>query len=349
MSGILNKKAITIKDIAQQCSVSTGTVSRVINRSGAVSETARKKVEEAINRTGFQPSSAARSMVNKKSEIIGIIVPEVKNPFLAHLVELLEIAFASNGLSIMLCNTGYQYDNIQRFTDNLVRRNAEGVIFVASDLRDEERIMRIRQKLNVVLISSSFGDFDNVNTTDWQSAFEMTEYLISMGHTRIACMGYHEYSIPTIRRFQGYCDAMKKHGLGIDEQMLMPSDSVSGGIQNRGYILAKKLLDLSKRPTAIFAINDYYAVNVYLAVKEAGLTIGRDISVVGFDDVDISQLVDPPLTTVRYSIDTLAGLAVDIMMRKIRGEASDGAKSIQLSGVLIKRDSVADIARTPAE
>lgn len=343
MFGRQSEKPLTIRDISRLSNMSIGTVSRVINNSGAVSHASRKKVEEVIRRTDFQPNTAARSMVSKKSEIVGILVPEISNPFLASLVEFLEVALAGNGLSIMLCNTGYRYENISHFLNNLVRRNADGVFFVASDLLDEEHIERIRQKLNVVLINSAFGGFDSVNVTDWQSSFKMTEYLIAMGHARIACMGYNNASITTMNRYQGYCDAMKKHGLPLEEQLQRPSDSVSGGVRNRGYILTKELLELNEPPTAIFAINDYYAINAYFAAKEKGLQVGRDISIVGFDDVNIAQLVNPALTTVRCSLETMTELATDLMMKKIRGEASAGPKAIQLTGELVKRDSVAKL------
>ena len=340
MKNIIVEKNITIKDIAKLCNLSVGTVSRVINNSNAVSSASREKVNEVINQTGFQPNSVAQSMVSKKSGIVGIVVPEINNPFLSGLVERLQRYLTENRFSIMLCSSGYKYDEIVRFTDNLIQRNAEGVIFVASDMHDENQIARIRQRLSVVLISASFGGFDSVNIADWQSAFEVAEYLISMGHKRIACMGYNEDSLPTMERYRGYCDAMKKHGLALKPEYQMPTDYITDNLHSRGYIMANALLSLSEPPTAIFAINDFYAINAYFAVKEKGLNVGKDISIVGYDDIDICQLVNPALTTVRCQVETLASLAADILIKNMQSGKPADVKSILLTGELIKRESV---------
>ena len=335
-----NEKNITIKDIARLCNVSVGTVSRVINDSGAVSEATRKKVKEVIHKLGYYPNSAAQSMVSKKSGIIGIVVPEINNPFLSGLVDLLHHILTDRGFVIALCTSRYSNTDIIRFTDNMIQRNAEGIIFISSDIYDEEQIDRIRQKLNTVLINSSFGGFDSINIADWQAAFEVVEYLVSMGHKRIACMGYHESSMPTMDRYRGYCDAIKKHGLVLDSQYQMSATNCVEIIENRGYIMAKRLLELPVPPTAIFAINDYYAINAYFAVKEKGLRVGEDISIVGYDDIDICQLVSPSLTTVKCQVSMMSTLAADILMKKIYGEDLADVKSILLTGELIKRESV---------
>jgi len=336
-------KNLTIKDIARLSDMSIGTVSRVINNSGAVSESARSKVNEIIQRTGYMPNNAAKSLVNKKSGIIGIIVPDISNPFLCSHVDLLHKFFSEAGFSIMLCNSGYNNENVSNFTNNLIQRNAEGAVFISSYISDAEQIDRIRNKLKVVLISTSFGGFDSVSIADWQSAFDVVEYLVSSGHKRIACIGYNETSPPTMERYRGYCDAMKKNGLQLIKDYQVPSDSVVLESHRKGYVMTKALLELPTPPTAIFVINDYYAINAYFAVKEKGLAVGKDVSIAGYHDIDICQLVNPSLTTVKCQVETLTYLAADILIKKIREGESAIAKSILLTGELVIRESVAVI------
>jgi len=334
-------KNLTIKDIARMSKMSIGTISRVINNSGPVSEPTRNKVNEIIRQTNYLPNNAAKSMVNKKSGIIGIIVPDISNPFLCSHVDLLHKFFSDAGFSVMLCNSGYNNDNVVNFTNNLIQRNAEGVVFISSYINDEKQISLIKSKLKVVLISSSFGGFDSVSVADWQSAFDVVEYLVSAGHKHIACIGYNDTSPPTMERYRGYCDAMKKNGFKLNKNYQVPADNVISDLHQMGYTMAKKLLDLPVPPTAIFVINDYYAINAYFAVKEKGLIVGKDISIAGYHDIDICQLVKPSLTTVKCQVDTLTSLAADILLKKIQEEDSGEVKSILLTGELVIRESVA--------
>lgn len=326
---------ITIKDIARLAGVSIGTVSRTINETGYVADETRKKITKVLEDTGFKPNTAAVSMKIKKSSAVGIIVPEINNPFLSELVVAIEDILSSENLSILLCNSKYRMDKEIGFVEDLIRRNAEGLIFVSSELQDEKVLKKIKNSLKVVTIGSKTADFDCVNFTDWQAAFEMVEYLISLGHRKIACIGSNSISWPTMERLRGYADALTKNGIARrEEYILTAQDNI-----NTGYARTKQLLGLKEPPTAIFAINDFYAINSYIAVREKRLSVGADISIAGFDDITMASLVNPPLTTVKCSTSALAEFATDLLLKRIRGNACDEPKEVLLPAPIIKRES----------
>lgn len=327
--------SMTIKDIAKMVGVSIGTVSRAMNGTGYVGDETRKKIMKIIEETGFRPNAAAVSMKIKKSSTVGVIVPEINNPFLSELVVAIEDILSRQNLSILLCNSRYQMDKEIRFIEDLLRRNAEGLIFVSSELQDEKIIKKIRKSLKTVTIGSRIAGFDCVNLTDWQTSFEMTEYLISLGHRKIACIGSNSISRPTMERLRGYIDALARNGIARrEEYILTAQESI-----NTGYVRAKQLLELSEPPTAIFAINDFYAINAYVAVREKGLRVGADVSIAGFDDIVMASLVNPPLTTVRCSTSTLAELATDLLLKRIRETEQEEDREVLLSAQIVKRES----------
>jgi len=328
-------KLMTIKDVAKLADVSIGTVSRVINDSGYVSLETRRKVEKVLNKTGFMPNMAARSMIRKKSLIIGVIIPEINNPFLSGLVVSIEDMISRENYSILLCNSKYKLDKEENFVDNLIQRNAEGLVFIASELRSDKLMKKAKKHLNVVLISSKFGGFDCVNLTDSQAAFEMTQHLISLGHHRIACIGFNEVSNTTMERLRGYTEALAKNNIEVKNEFMLAAQTG----MNVGYERTKQLMQLEKPPTAIFAVNDYYAINSYFAIKEKGLMVGKDISVAGFDDIPIASLLSPSLTTVKFPTETMAELAVDMLMKRINRTSSDEMKDIIIPAHVVKRDS----------
>jgi len=328
-------QAMTIHDIARMADVSIGTVSRVINNSSLVKEETRRKVNKIIHDTGFKPNAAARSMIKKKSSIVGVIVPEINNPHLADLVVVIEEILSREKLSVLLCNSGYNIEKETGFINELISRNAEGLVLIASELGDKAVIDRIGQHLEVVSIGAKIGNFDCVDSTNWQGAFDMVEYLITLGHERIACIGFNKTAKPSIERLNGYIDALRKHGINARDEYMLGTE----GTKTSGYAKASKLLELKSPPTAVFAINDYYAINAYLAVQDKSLTVGRDISIAGFDDIPIARLVNPALTTVRYSTRSMAELATDLLLKRIKKFGTGESKRILLPTEIVKRES----------
>lgn len=342
---MVKKKRVTIKDVAVEAGVSIGTVSRYIRNSGYVSETSKVKISKAIADLSYIPNASARNMISRKSKIVGIAVPEINNPFLANLVIRLEEGLSQKGYSVMLCNTGFNMDKASAFIDDLIMRDAEGIILAAMDIicSDIELVNKINYYMCGISVGQKIINFDSINYAERKMAYEMTEYLIRMGHTEIACIAFNKYAFQTIERKAGYMQAIMDYNLPLREEYMVGFDGTLDYVvgENGGYICAKKVLENERHPTAIIAINDFYATGAYQAAKEKGLVIGKDISIVGFDNIELSGLVAPPLTTVDCDVGKMAEHAVRLLDERIRGERDKTAvQEIILPSEPVYRDSV---------
>jgi LacI family transcriptional regulator len=328
-------KRITIKDVAQYAGVSFGTVSRFINQKGYVGAESRSKIEKAIEELHYFPNSTARSMVSRKSNIVGVAVPEINNPFLADLVVKIEECLIREKYSMMLCNTQYKQAKIEPFVDDLIMRGAEGLILVSSNVTNENVINNISRYLTVISVGQHVGNFDCVKFTDYKSAYELTKYMIENGHKRISFIGYHPNASQTMERLNGYKDALKNAGIKVRKEYLVKAQG--------GYKDAQTLLNLSDRPTAMMAVNDFYALNAYSAIEDAGLIVGSDVSVVAFDDISFARQVSPALTTVRCDTQQMANMATYLLFQNINSGKRTSAAEVILPSEVVIRNSVTRI------
>jgi DNA-binding LacI/PurR family transcriptional regulator len=332
-------RRVTIKDVAEKANVAIGTVSRYLNNNGYVSGDAMERIQRAIKELDFIPSAAARSMINKKSAIIGVTVPEINNPYLADLVVRIEASLSQMNYSIMLCNTQYKSEKVAAFIDDLIMRNAEGLFLVATDVNDEAMVKRLSNYLYTVSIGHKLDGFDCIRLTDYESAYELTRHLIDMNHRKIGFIGFNENAHQTVSRVEGYCGALRDAGLAPRDEFIL--QSYAG--HRDGYRLAKQLLSLEDKPTAMIAINDFYAMNAYSAISDAGLEVGRDISVAGFDDIFMARFLSPALTTVRCDSDAVVENAIGMLREHLDGKTQSVPRDIELEATVIYRQSICRI------
>lgn len=341
---MLTGKRYTIKDVAQVSGLSIGTISRYLNNKGYVSKESRTKIETAIEQLEYLPNTAARNMINRKSWLVGVAIPEMNNPFLGDLMVRIESSLYKLGYSVMLCNTGFNPKKTEGFINDLIMRNAEGVILAATDISwtGSELIQKINKFMAGVSVGQRIPNFDCINFSDLELAFAETEYLISMGHRRIACIAFNPSAAQTITRKEGVIAALKKHALPVEEAYFVGFNDNFPYIpgENGGYICTQKLLQCDVPPTAIVAINDHYAIGAYKAAAEKGLVVGEDISIVGFDNIDMSRFINPAMTTVSCDTTAMAELATDLLHRKICGNFKGDPQEIILPAQIIYRNSV---------
>ncbi len=328
-------KRVTIKDVAERANVAIGTVSRYLNNNGYVSADAMDRIQKAIKDLEFIPSAAARSMINKKSAIIGVTVPEINNPFLADLVVRIESAVSKMNYSVMLCNTQYKSKKIASFIEDLIMRNAEGLFLISTDINDQALLKKMDSFLYTVSIGHKLNAFDCIRLTDYSSAYELTRNLIDLGHKKISFIGFNENAQQTMFRVEGYCAALKDAGLSVRSEFML--QSYAG--HKDGYHLAKQLLSQEDKPTAMIAINDFYAMNAYSAITDAGLEVGRDVSVAGFDDIFMARFLSPALTTVRCDSDAVVQNAISMLKSHIEKGAQYSPSDIVLDSTVIYRNS----------
>jgi LacI family transcriptional regulator len=330
-------KPVTIYHIADEAGVSIGTVSRVINGKGLVSQKTRNRIQKAIQKYNYSPSQTAQSMVNKKTKSVGIIIPQIRNPFFAHVIGDIDKKLYQHGYSMLLYNCEFSSERELKAVDDILGRNADGIIFLSTGIADQTISEKIRNRIHTVAFCSGISDVDSVDVPNRQVFYDITEHLISLGHRDIAFVGGNAYiSSHIAERTNGYFGALRKHGIPIREDLLFYK---SGGNDNLTLFETKKMLALKHPPTAIVAMNDYNAIDAYQAVSEMGLRVGRDIAVTGCDNIPIAAIMNPALTTVDISIGLIAEMITDFLLKRMLSGDESKPKEVIIPGKMIIRDS----------
>lgn len=338
---MVTKKPITIKDVAKQAGVSISTVSRVINDSKPVTNEVKQRVLDVIKKTGYIPNPLARSLVTKKSQLLGVIVPEVTDTFSAEVLNGIEEISKMYNYDILLANT-YSEKDLEIKSINLLKaKQVEGIVMICWDIDEEIAEILNGSGIPIVYISKTSIDYDiyNVSTQNYPATRDMTEFLIEKGHKRIALMvTSYNISVLTDERLNGYKEALDKNNIKYDEDLIIKSTSTT---YEDGYSCAKKLLIDDKKPDAIFATSDEAAIGAINACFDLGYRVPEDISVAGFNDVKLARLYRPKLTTVYQPLFDIGAVSIRMIIKMTKGQ-DIGEKKVELPYKIIDRESVLD-------
>lgn len=331
---------ITIRDVARRAGVSAMTVSRVLNRQPRVSEEARLRVEKAVAELGYVPPAAAR----RTAKTIGVVVPDIANPFFTLVVRGAEDVAWSNGLHVVLCNTQGDLERERGHLDDLLAFRVDGVLIAPVSDRSAPRLRELRRRgVPFVLVDRSVRGFsgDLVQGDSTAGARALVEHLIERGHRRIAMIA-EPTDVSTSRdRVLGYREALE--GAGIDIRLELVADS--GAIDpESARETARRFLDLPEPPTAFFAVNNVAAIGVAEAARERGLSIPADIALVCFDDVGQASRLDPFLTVFAQPAETFGTIGMQLLLDRFAGRASERGRVVVLPGELVARASSAGAA-----
>lgn len=329
---------VTIKDIAQKVQISYATVSRALNNRPEVKEETRRKVLQAAREMGYRPNRIARSLVTKRSQCIGLIVPDIMNPFFAELAWGVDEAATAKGYNVYLCNTNWNEKRELTYLNLLVSRQTDGIILASA--RDEGTNVEkfIEKNLPLVVVNSLFQEFGchQVMIDNVRGGYLAADHLIGLGHERIGFVGGLEHVKATVDRLEGLKIALDEKGLTLDERFI----SFGAYSWESGYAQMKRLLagDGAERPTAIFAANDIVALGVMQAADESGLKVPQQLALVGFDDIDFSAYHKVQLTTVSQKKKDLGECAVEIILEQLNGSSgSPEQEQIVLQPALVVR------------
>jgi len=297
-----NRQA-TLSDVARAAGASPMTVSRVVTGNGYVSSELRRKIERVIARIGYSPNRLARSLKGSSTRTIGVLLPDLGNPFSADLASGIEEILLNQGYYPFVVSagagSGREEAAVQGFIDHRV---AGAVLATRSSGLDRAAISDIaRKRFPVVVVGPEFDgeDVDHVIAAYRRGGFEATEHLIVSGRRRVAFIGSMLDNPHPLRRFQGYLDALKEYGLKPDRALaVQPAKPGAWTTHRDGYECMNQLLDLKKRPDAVFARSDYAAAGALRAMRERGVLVPDDIAIVGFDNVSSAAYSTPQLTTV---------------------------------------------------
>lgn len=334
------KKPATIKDVAKLAGVSISTVSRVINDSKPVTNEVKQRVLDVIKETGYVPNPLARSLVTRKSNIIGVIVPDVTDTFSAEVLNGIEEISKMYSYDILLSNTYSERELEIKSIELLKTKQVEGIVVICWDI-DEELVKIIEETgIPTVYISKSSIDFDiyNVSTQNEPATRDMTNFLIEKGHRKISLMRT-SYQIANVddSRFKGYKKALEENNIEYDDSIV----KVCGTSYNEGYATAKEMLADNNIPDAIFATSDEAAIGVINACFDMGYSVPEDISVAGFNDVKFAKFYRPKLSTVSQPLFDMGAVALRMIIKVVRGEEVE-EKKIELPYKIIDRESILD-------
>ena len=335
-----------MKQIAKVAGVSLGSVSHVLNGSAVVSDTLRKRVMEAVEAMGYQPSQLARGLRRDKTNMIGMIIPDITNPFFPAVVRGAEDVAFSNGYRLILCNTDNDHSKELIHLNELRTYLPAGLIVIPSNFSDlTTQAESYRQAgAGVVCIDRLPKNWsgDSVTADNEAGAYNATRHLIQLGHSRLATITGPLHLTNAMERLGGFKRAMKQAKLHLSPEYVQETTFDKQG----GHAKTLILLRLIPRPTAIFAGNDMIALGALQAIREAGLRCPEEISIMGFDDLDLAEITNPSLSSVSQSGYQLGTTAARLLLDRKEGDTSP-AKHIVLETLLNLRHSVAPPPEEP--
>ena len=305
-----------MRDVAERAGLSVSTVSHVINNTRAVSVESRQKVLEAMDELDYKPNALARSLRRRKTNTLGMIVPDSANPFFAEIARAIEDASFAQNYSVILCNSEGDLEKQQAYTDVLIENRVAGILFVAAGISTELVSDLGRRKVPLVVIDREVPgvDVDTVMTNHAQGGCLATQHLIDLGHRRIACIAGNSEVSPSAERLTGYRETLQKNAIAFDESLVVKGDfQYQSGYEATNYLLA-----LETPPTAVFACNDLMAVGSISAASALGIRVPDDLSVVGFDDVQLASYTNPSLTTVDQPKVKIGTLATQMLLERMK-------------------------------
>jgi DNA-binding LacI/PurR family transcriptional regulator len=336
----------TIVDIAASAGVAPMTVSRVINESGYVSQAMREKVRRAIKKLNYHPNGLARSLKQQRTHVVGILLPDIANPFSAELARGIQEVLLDRGYSSFIITSERSIEREQAALRALYDHRVDGIVVATRETKaGNEALLRLsRHGLPMVAVGRTLNHaaVDRVTADHWKGGYDAVEHLISLGHQRIGFIGATLVNGSWLRRFQGYLDALRENSLPIYEELIVGSDTSatpSYSTQDDGYEGMKRLLALSAPPSAVFARNDFTAIGAMCAARDAGRRIPEDIAMVGFDNVPLAAYTAPPLTTVDQPTAEQGRQAARLLLDRIEGEREQARREVCLDCHLIIRQS----------
>ncbi|WP_373230713.1 LacI family DNA-binding transcriptional regulator [Cohnella sp.] len=305
-----------IKDVARAAGVSVTTVSRVLNGEKYVKDDLKNKVNQAIEQLGYAPSQIARSLVRKKTNLIGVIVPDLTSSFYSTILSSIEEAASSNGYNLLVCNIIEDTDKEFKYLNVFQEMRVEGIIIMHEKINEE--IRTLIHKMNIPVIFSSVKpmdqDFTSVIIDDYKAAYDATKYLIELGHEEIGFIGGDMRDITSGQnRYSGYRNALSDHSIKIVYENIRFGDYKV----RSGYEQMKDMLRNKQVPTAVFAVSDDMALGAMNCIRDHSLRVPEDISIMGFDGSLLTELVRPTLTSMEQPIHEMGRITMGALMKQI--------------------------------
>lgn len=334
---------MNINDIAKLAQVAVGTVSRVVNNHPNVKDTTREKILKIISENNYIPNNSARNLKKSNSNDIGVLVRGVFNLFFSEMIDVINREIKKNGKSMILSQTDYSLkgdDEVREIISFAKERRLQGIIYLGCDIREvsEDTFKDITIPLVLSSVNTTYNtkvnNFSSIGIKQKESAYMATKYLIDLGHKNIAIiLGTEKDSGLVYDRFLGHKEALIENGLKFNENYIIYGEYNPKGAYKATDTFIKKY----KEVDAIFSISDIMASGAAKALSDNGLKVGQDISLVGFDGMDVSEMYTPSITTVVQPREEMAKISIDLLLKQIKKATPN--EHIILETKLVKRES----------
>jgi len=335
---------MNIKEVARRANVSISTVSRVINNTAKVSPDARARVEKVLKETKYRPNSLARELQQKRTNTIGILMSayDFDSSSIGKSINAITDILKSEGYNIMLGNSRFHEDEEFEFLRVFQEKRVDGILYFASSFSDKHKEILEDYPIPIVMVGQKYDEIDipYVIYDDYNGAKTATEYIIKQGHQKIGYIGCPLYDTAAgVMRKKGYEDAFREAGINNDIGYEIEGDFTL----ESGYKAAKELFSRNiSKPSALVVATDFMAMGTIRYLTEQGLNVPNDISVIGFDDINVSAYYNPPLTTIRTDKED-AGIQASNLLLSILRKESVTKTHVTVGYELIKRNSVKSI------
>lgn len=339
----------TIKDIAKICGVGVSTVSRAINNHPDINPETKEKIMNTIKEYGYVPNNSARNLKRVDAKAIAVLVKGISNPFFSNMIKVIEKECKKKHYSMELSHIETDEDEVDAALKVVKEKRLRGIIFLGGLFSHSDEKLR---KLNVPFVFSTAGSipenisknqYSNIGVDDRKESARMVDYLISLGHQKIAMVvaEAEEESIGKLR-LEGYFESLQAHNIEINPKLVFQTrDDIGHFSMENGYLTTKKLIESGEEFTAVYAVADALAIGAIRALFEAGLRVPEDVSVAGYDGIDVSGYISPSLTTLRQPVEEMAKDTVKLLFDIIAGKKDH--QHITYDGELLVRESTKEI------
>ncbi|MFZ5753132.1 MAG: LacI family DNA-binding transcriptional regulator [Bacillota bacterium] len=330
---------VTIKDIARAADVSIATVSRVLNnKADGITEETKAKIRKAVKELNYRPNAIARGLITKKTHTIGLVLPDISNPFFPEIARGVEDVAKEAGYNVFLCNTDDDSKKERGYVKALRERQVDGIIFTASALKNSEDITEHVGKMPFILVDrkpDNLPDAPGVFLDNLKGGYLAAKHLIEKGHREIALISGPLQSYNARQRLEGFKKALQEAGIRYKDKLIREGDYKRSG----GYRAMEKLLREGVEFTAVFASNDLMAVGVMEMLREKGIAIPEQVAVVGFDNIYLSTVVAPRLTTISQPTYQMGAQAAQMLLTCLQGRELDEKQKVFSPQLIIRESS----------
>jgi DNA-binding LacI/PurR family transcriptional regulator len=330
---------MNINEVAQRARVSTATISRTINHSKLVSPRTAEKIWRVIRELGYYPNTQARALVSGRSHIVGLIISDITNPFFPEIVKSFEFAAIRRGYEVIVANTDYNSERMVGCVRRMIERRADGVACMTSEM--DGHLLRELSLREIPIVFLDVGKvkplISNISIDYANGIREAVQHLVSLGHKRIGFISGPLTLKSARTRRSAFLKCLRSSGISDRHQIVTEGNHKVDG----GDSAMRQILTVRDRPTAVLTSNDLTAIGALRAITRAGLRVPNDISLIGFDDIELSRFTQPPLTTIQISRDELGRRAFEALDETLQGRHRHGQEIFVNTGLVLRESTSA--------